>query len=481
MLRAIGVSVYTLGLMGLGVFGIHALVLAVLFLTHRKRPSPAPAQPETWPTVTVQLPIYNEQFVVERVIDAVCALDYPQGALSIQVLDDSADRTTELAQQQVEMHQRRGIHIDLHHRRHRLGYKSGALAAGLCSAPGELIAVFDADFVPQPTFLRKLVPYLADDPGLGMVQARWTHLNAGHSPITRAQALSLDGQFVVVQTARSRSGLLVKFNGSAGIWRRKCIEDADGWENDTLTEDLDLSFRAQIKGWRFAFVPEVTVPAELTPQMAAMKRQQARWAHGSTSVLLKLGGRLWRSPLSLTQRLEGLVHLSTYLASLIGLFLTIVCLPIMLIHNIALPSLPWFSLLAIGPPILFALSQWAVHADWKRRIAYLPILALLGVGLGLNNSLAVLAALRRRPASFARTAKYHLETRHDTWQGKAYRLPVDWTVLAELALAGYAAGAMVLAIRMSPHLVPTLGLVVLGYGLVGGLGLYQDLINRHPS
>jgi cellulose synthase/poly-beta-1,6-N-acetylglucosamine synthase-like glycosyltransferase len=480
-MNTLWVTIYLLTLLGLGIFGLHALVLALLFLKHRRDPLPPPPAPKTWPLVTVQLPIFNEQHVVERLICAVGALSYPSDALSIQVLDDSTDETTELVRRHVAAHRAKGINIELHHRRDRVGYKGGALAAGMRTAPGEFIAVFDADFVPDPDFLQRLVPYLTHDPRLGMVQARWGHLNAAYSTITRAQALSLDGQFVVVQTARSRSGLLVKFNGSAGIWRRVCIDEAGGWAGDTLTEDLDLSFRAQIKGWRLAFVPDVVVAAELTPQMAAVKRQQYRWAHGSVRVLLKLGRALWRSPLGFAQRLEGFVHLTTYLAHVIMLFLVVVCLPVMLIYGVRLPSLPWLVVLGLGPPLLFACSQWSVYPDWKRRLAYLPVLTLLGVGLGLNNSLAVLAALRSGSPSFARTPKFRLETRRDAWRGKPYGLQSDWTVLGELALAVCAAVALTFAIDLAPRLTPLLGAIMLGYGLVGGLGLYQDRIAQRHS
>jgi cellulose synthase/poly-beta-1,6-N-acetylglucosamine synthase-like glycosyltransferase len=481
MMNTIWVTLYILGILGLGVFGIHVLILTLLFLIQRKPALPMPLAPDTWPAVTVQLPIFNEQHVVKRLIDAVCALDYPGEALSIQVLDDSTDETTELVRQQVARQRRRGINIELLHRQERTDYKGGALAAGLRSAPGELIAIFDADFVPQPDFLKRLVPYLVNDPRLGMVQARWGHLNAEYTPLTRAQALSLDGQFVVVQTARCRWGLLVKFNGSAGIWRRQCIEDAGGWEGDTLTEDLDLSFRAQIKGWRLAFVPDVVVPAELTPEIAALKQQQYRWAHGSVRVLLKLGRQLWQAPLPLLTRLEGFIHLSTYLANLIVLFLVVVCTPILLIGDIRLPSLPWFSLFGLGAPVLFLFSQQAIYPDWKRRILYLPLLALLGVGLGLNNTLAVLAALGGRATPFARTPKFRLETRHDTWLGKVYSLPARRTVVGELALALYGAIMMVVAINLAFRLASVLGLAMLGYGLVGCLGLYQARINDDPS
>lgn len=479
MFNTIWITIYTLALLGIAVFGFHTAALVFLFLKHKKRKPESPANPNTWPTLTVQLPVYNEQLVVERLIDAVCTLDYPKEALSIQVLDDSTDKTTEIARRYVDMYKKKGVCIELLHRSERVGFKGGALAAGLRSAPGEMIAVFDADFAPPPDSLKRLVPYLTSNPSIGMVQGRWGHLNATYNPITRSQALSLDGQFVVVQTARSRAGLIVKFNGSAGIWRRECIEDAGGWEGDTLTEDLDLSFRAQIQGWRLIYIPEVVVPAEITPHLAAYKQQQYRWAHGSVRVLLKLGRRLLRAPLPITHRLEGLVHLSAYIAHLIMLFMVVVCLPVILINEIPLPSLPWFWILGLSAPILFALSQQSVYPDWKRRFLYFPVLVLLGIGMGLNNSLAVLDAFSGRSRSFARTPKFRIESRRDSWLGQGYILRANWTVFAELALAGYAFVAMVVAIRTLPRLAPALGLIALSYGFVGGLGLLQDRINLH--
>ncbi len=476
MTKLIFTILYTAALFGLSFYGIHALILSFLFLVLRRRPTQkTPPPPEVWPKVTVQLPMYNERFVVERLIEAACNLDYPPQALSIQVLDDSTDETTALARQQVALYRAQGINIELHHRVDRGGFKAGALAEGLKIAPGEYVAIFDADFVPPSDFLRNLIPYLVADPRLGMVQARWGHLNDGYNLLTRGQALLLDGHFVVEQTTRSRSGLLFNFNGSAGVWRRACIDDAGGWQGDTLSEDLDLSYRAQLKGWHFAFVPDVIAPAEIPPQVAALKQQQYRWARGSIQVLRKMSGRILRAPLTLSQKVMAFLHLSAYLTHPLMMLLLLVCLPVVLVHGAGLPSLQWLSLAGFGPPLLFALSQWAVYPNWKQRILFFPILMGLGVGIAFNNTRAVLAGFSPRPAQFIRTPKFHLETQRDSWSGKAYRLPVEWSVWIELLLAGYALATALLASKEFPPLVPMLILFTLGFGYVGLLGLWQGI------
>lgn len=467
------ITLYTLALSFLAVYGIHSLILSILFLRHRKKKLPAPPTPQNWPAVVVQLPLYNERFVVERSIDAACALDYPSKNLTIQVLDDSADETTELARQRVDFHHRQGVQIELLHREERTGFKAGALAEGLKSAPGEFIAILDADFLPPPDFLKRLIPYLLADPAVGMTQARWGHLNDVYSPITRGQALFLDGHFVVEQTARSRAGLLFNFNGSAGIWRRACIEDAGGWQGDTLAEDLDLSYRAQIKGWKLAYAPDTLAPAEIPPQIAAFEVQQYRWARGAIQVLRKLGGELWRAPLSFIQKIAGFLHISAYLAHLFMLLFLLACLPVVLTRGAGLPPLGWLSLAGFGPPLLFALSQWAIYPDWKRRFLYFPLLMFMAVGVGLNNTRAVLAGFFGSSGEFTRTPKFQLESSKTPWQHNPYRLPVHWTVWGELLLMLYATVTAVLAIKRMPSLIPALLLFVAGFGYVGAVGVWQ--------
>ncbi|HEX7974724.1 MAG TPA: glycosyltransferase [Anaerolineales bacterium] len=475
-------ALYTFALIGLSLYGIQSLVLALLFLFQRRLHKPVPPpDPEVWPAVTVQLPIFNERFVVERLIDAACALDYPAQALSIQVLDDSTDETLSLTRQRVALHRARGVNIELIHQVDRTGYKAGALANGLYKAAGQFIAIFDADFVPPPDFLRRLIPYLAADAKLGMVQARWGHLNDAYNLLTRAQSIFLDGHFVIEQNTRFRTGLLFNFNGSAGIWRRSCIEDAGGWQGDTLSEDLDLSYRAQMKGWCFTFVPDVVVPAEIPPSIAALKQQQYRWARGTIRVLFKLGGQLWRAPISRTQRLAGYIHLSSYFSNLFMMLALLTSLPVVLAHGAGVPSLPWLAIVGFGQPLMYAISQQTTYPDWKSRIAFFPFLLSIGAGIGFNNSRAVLAAFSRKPARFIRTPKFHLESQQDNWSKKTYSLPVEWTVWVELGLSVYALITGVLAMRDYPPLVPMMILFTVGFGYVGILGLLQGRLLSRPA
>ncbi len=467
------VYIYSLAISCLAIYGFHSLVLAILYLFYRERNDQIFPELETWPSVIVQLPLYNERFVVERLIDAACALDYPPEKMTIQVLDDSTDQTTELACKLVDIHRKQGMQIELLHRNERTGYKAGALSEGMNSSTGEFIAILDADFLPLPDFLKRLIPYLVVDSGVGVVQARWGHLNDLYSPITRGQALFLDGHFVVEQTARSRAGLLFNFNGSAGIWRRACIEDVGGWQGDTLAEDLDLSYRAQINGWKLTYVPDVIAPAEIPPQIAAFKAQQYRWARGAIQVLRKLGGELWRARIPFMKKIAGYLHISAYLAHLFMLVFLLVCLPVVLSQGTGLPSLGWLSLAGFGPPFLFALSQWAIYPDWKKRFMYFPLLMFMAVGVGLNNTRAVMAGLWRKSGEFTRTPKFHLETSKSHWQNNPYRLPVHWTVWGEMLLALYATVTAVLAVERMPSMIPVLLLFIAGFGYVGVVGLWQ--------
>ncbi|WP_322801687.1 glycosyltransferase [Thermoflexus sp.] len=385
-------------------YALYVLVLTGLSLWGRRRAIPR-AEPRTWPLVTVQLPIYNEGSVVERLLEAVVALDYPRDRLEIQVLDDSTDETAQLVQRHVALYQSLGYPIELLRRPNRSGYKAGALAYGLQRARGEFIAIFDADFVPPPDFLKRMIPVLLADPSIGAAQARWSHLNADASWITRAQALMLDAHFMVDQVARSAAGLPVNFNGSAGVWRREAVEAAGGWESDTLTEDLDLSYRAQLAGWRMVFVPDVTVPAEVPLTLPAFKRQQFRWAKGTTQTFCKLVGRIWRSRWPWWKRLAAMFHLGGYFTNLLGVLLLLLWGPL-LRHSAERPK--WTVILGLGLlaiPLMYGLSQQALYPDWPRRLWPIPLLFLVGTGLTLNNTRAILEALLGYRSEFVRTPK----------------------------------------------------------------------------
>lgn len=472
---------YGLGALGLAIYGAQALWLSSRFLrssTQESPVSPCP-EPEHWPRVTVQLPIFNEQYVIERLIDACAQLNYPADRLQIQVLDDSTDETTAIVQQRAAWWRQQGIEVDLLHRTARTGYKAGALADALPHATGDFIAIFDADFVPPADFLKRTVsvflrPHHRD---VGFVQARWGHLNADYSVITRSQALALDGHFVVEQSARQAEGYPFGFNGSAGVWRRSCIEDrlVGGWHIDTLCEDLDLSYRAQLAGWQPLYLPQVEAPAEIPPQLLAFKRQQFRWAKGSVQTLKKLFRQVWRSDWRLAARLAATVHLGNYLIHPLLLLLLLVTLPLLILGIDPFWPLTYLSLVSLGPPLLYAIAQKRLHPrDWPRRWAYLPVLTLLGTGLCLNNSIAVWQALTNRETPFLRTPKFQVRVTEDRWQRSAYVLALEPLVLGELLLCLYACATIVVAIlQQNWWTIPFLLIYAFGFGYMVAAGLWQ--------
>lgn len=454
----------------LAIYGMSTVILVTLFLYHRPdRPAPAPPPPDSWPSVVVQLPIYNEAHVIRRLLDSVAALDYPRDRLSIQVLDDSTDHTTALIQACVKRYRAAGL--DIHHLRRptREGYKAGALAYGLQHSQAEIAAVFDADFAPPPDFLRQTVPHLTADSRVGVVQARWGYLNDTDNLLTRAQTLSIDMYFMVEQGARSWAGLTLAFSGSAGIWRRACIDDAGGWQASTLTEDMDLSYRAQLRGWRLVFVPHVEVPSELPPQLAAYKRQQARWAKGTTQCLLALGPQLLRARLGFFRGAMGLVHLCQYLVHPLVLLLLLVTPPLILSGTLTKLHLSFLGVLSMAPLLAYALSQRALYPQWPRRLLVLPALILLGAGATINNTAAVCSALFDRSNVFLRTPKFG----DIAWHSSRYALRTDRTLIGELALAVYAAVGALLALR---HGVAAVAPFFALYALAsGGMALFTLL------
>jgi cellulose synthase/poly-beta-1,6-N-acetylglucosamine synthase-like glycosyltransferase len=470
----------------LAIYGANTLLLTVLYVRRRRQTPPTPPEPAEWPVVTVQAPVFNELHVVERLIHALAALDYPRDRLQIQLLDDSTDETTALAAACIERYRGQGLAIELLHREQRPGFKAGALAAAMSQVRGEVIAIFDADFTPAPDFLRRTVPALLADARTGFIQTRWAHLNAGYSPLTRMQALALDGHFVVEQTVRQRSGWLFGFNGTAGLWRRACIDDAGGWQTDTLCEDLDLSYRAQLAGWRGLYLPDVDAPAEIPPQLAALKRQQGRWATGSIQAFRKLALPVARSTRPLSHKIEGLIHLGAYFCHPLMVLLLLLTLPLLWFGDTTANPLRWLlaylGIASVGPPLLYAVSQWELHRGqgWLRRLAALPLLVLMGTGLALSNTAAVARGLSGRPVDFRRTPKFHVQDRRDLWQNKRYTLPLSWLVLGEALLAGYALLTVAVALwRGHYYAAPFLLLYVGGFGMMVVVGLAQGW-QRHP-
>lgn len=453
-------------------------------LTHPERRTKAlPLCPpgESAPRVTVQLPLYNERYVARRIIDATAALDYPRDRLHIQVLDDSTDDTTELIQARVAQLQSEGLRIDLIHRSNRTGYKAGALANGLSKTDGEFIAIFDADFIPKPDFLKRTVPYFYADECIGVVQARWGHLNGTDNLLTRSQTLAIDAHFAVEQYARSASSLLFSFNGSCGLWRRRCIEEAGGWQADTLTEDFDLSYRAQLQGWRFVFVRDVVVPGEVPPQIQAYKQQQARWALGSTQVLLKLAIPLLTSNLSMRQRIMGFLQLCQYAIQPVML-LTVMLTPLMILtHSLVNLSIAPLGVVGLGAPMLCIFGQQALYYDWIKRSFYFPLLMVFSSGLAVNNSRAVLAAVFGRAGEFHRTPKFHIDAKSGRWQRSRYAATVRADVTWELIFAIYMLLSLALSYEIEPSFVPYFLLYTLAFVIVAAWGLWDRWSMQRPT
>ncbi len=438
----IWVLCYFLVLIGLSAYGIHRYSMIFLYLKH-SRHTPEPLRHfEELPVVTVQLPIFNELHVVERLIRSVAALDYPKELLQIQVLDDSIDETVDLCKAEVERLRAEGFDIEYIHRVDRSGFKAGALENGMATAKGDYIFILDADFVTAPDILHKMIHFFTDEK-IGMIQTRWGHLNRKYSLLTRIQAMFLDGHLILEQTARSRSGRFFNFNGTAGIWRKSCIVDAGGWQHDTLTEDLDLSYRAQMGGWKFIFLKDVVTPAELPVDMDGFKSQQHRWTKGSIQTCKKMLGPIWSSDLPFIIKLEATVHLTSNFAYLLLIFL---CL---LIHPAMQPEAGWTRAVLLDIPIFlmaslsvgafYVCSQMALYPNgkWLREIVYLPLLLALGIGMSINNGKAVLEAVFNQQSDFVRTPKYGIEQKRQDWRKSRYRALKSIAPLFEILMALY--------------------------------------------
>ncbi len=465
-------SLYFVTVVLLGVFGIHRITLVILYFLHRDKHVPLRGELEDdeCPSVLVQLPIYNERFVIERLIDAVAAFDWPADRLRIQVLDDSTDETVDVVERAVRRHRRAGVHITHVRRADRSGYKAGALKAGLKLDHAPFVAMFDADFIPQPEFLRHALRPLVKDSRVGMVQARWGHLNRGDGLLTRAQAVLLDGHFVMEHGARFRSGRFFNFNGTAGVWRRDAIDEAGGWAADTLCEDLDLSYRAQLAGWRFVYLQDLVVPAELPPDAAAFKSQQHRWAKGSIQAARKLLPTVWRSDQRLAVKLESTFHMCNNLAYLGMAALVLLLPPAILLRA----SGDWLLWLSVDVPVFvaatfnlllfYALSEREVdRGSWVGRLALVPLVIALGAALTPNNSRAVVEALRGQESPFVRTPKGGRRGM------RKYRVPAGAQAWIEAGVGLYYLAAVALVVlRGLPAAVPFLVLFATMFLLLGG-------------
>ena len=467
----------------LAFYGWHRYVLVYWYKRYADHvPGPRP-QLDPLPVVTIQLPIFNEMYVADRLIDAVCRMDYPRDLLEIQVLDDSADETVDVAALAVRRWQKQGFNISYLHRTDRTGFKAGALAAGLAQARGSLVAVFDADFVPHPDFLRKSVPWFAEA-RLALVQGSWAHINRPYSLLTRVQAILLDGHFFIEHSARNRSGCFFNFNGTAGIWRRAAIEDAGGWAHDTLTEDLDLSYRAQLRGWRFLYLPDLAVPSELPVDINGFKNQQYRWAKGSIQTGRKLLGQVIRTKLPWRVKMEALIHLTNNFSYALMVLLALLVFPSMLIQRettmlwVLLVDMPLFFGASVSVLVFYMASQAAAGLDWKKQLRYLPTLMGVGLGLSVNNAIAVLSGCFKMGGTFHRTPKYRIEKRGEDWLGKRYRSGRNLSVPIEVFFSLYFACCTVYAVAngMWPS-VPFLALFVYGYSYMAFLSMIPALEN----
>jgi len=429
-------------LIGLSCYGLHRYFIVYLFLKNRLRVPQPVSHFEQLPVITVQLPLFNEIYVVERLLKSVSELDYPRERLQIQVLDDSTDETRYLAASCAQKLAERGFDIELIHRTDRVGYKAGALEAGLATARGDFVCILDADFVPQRALLRSAVHFFTD-PNIGMIQTRWGHINRGYSLLTRVQAMFLDGHLLLEQVARSRSGRFFNFNGTAGLWRKSCIAESGGWQHDTLTEDLDLSYRAQLAGWKFVFLTDVVTPAELPVDMNGFKSQQHRWTKGSIQTCKKLLPRIWRSGLPLPIKIEATGHLTSNFA-----YLLLACLCVLLHPSAGGPQSGWLRMFLLDIPIFLSASvsvavfyicaQRELHPrTWMKEILLLPALIALGVGLSINNARAVLEAVFNHPSEFTRTPKYGIEKKRQRWRSCRYMPLKSVLPIVEVGFAIY--------------------------------------------
>jgi cellulose synthase/poly-beta-1,6-N-acetylglucosamine synthase-like glycosyltransferase len=469
----------------LAMYGIHRYSLVYSYFKHRDRVPPSAPEPEDWPKVTIQLPIYNERYVIDRLVECVAQFDYPRDKLEIQVLDDSTDETQEVARACVERHQKLGVPIRYLHRDNRTGFKAGALAEGLRTAQGEFVAIFDADFLPHADFLRRTIPYFADAK-LAMVQGRWSYVNRDYSALTQVEAILLDGHFVIEHSARYRRGVFFNFNGTAGVWRRAAIDDAGGWQHDTLTEDTDLSYRAQLHGWHFLYLPDVDCPSELPVEMNAFKSQQARWAKGLMQTARKILPRVLRARVPARIKWEAFFHLTANVSYPLMVMFSIILLPAMVVRFYQ----GWFQVMVIDMPLFVAstcsISSFYLAAQrllypkaWRRTFLYLPFVMAVGIGLSVRNAQAVMEALFGVQTEFTRTPKYRIEGQKGNWATKTYRKRSGWMPFIEILLGLYFAGTIVYAVQNENYAtIPFLVLFVWGYLYTGAMSLAQARFER---
>jgi cellulose synthase/poly-beta-1,6-N-acetylglucosamine synthase-like glycosyltransferase len=470
----------------LSIYGLHRYETIRTYFKHRKNATTEPpVRFEQLPRVTIQLPLYNERYVVERLIDEVTKIEYPKELLQIQVLDDSTDDTHAFAGALVERYAALGFPIEYHHRSNREGFKAGALQEGLKCATGELVAIFDADFVPPPEFLTRTVHFFAD-PKVGVVQTRWSYLNRDYNFLTEVEAMLLDGHFILEHGARSRAGYFFNFNGTAGILRREMIDDAGGWQHDTLTEDSDLSYRAQLKGWRFVYLPGLDCPSELPVEMHGFQVQQSRWAKGLTQCAKKLLPDILRAKLPWRVKAEAVMHLTPNISYPLMVVISALMLPQMIVRF----YMGVWQMVFLDLPLIIA-SFWSISAfyviaqkelhpkNWKRSILFLPMLLAVGVALTVINTRAVLEALLGVQSAFVRTPKFAIGDRPMNLETKKYRRRSGWLPFIEILIGTYFVGMIGFAASTYNFpAIPFLSLFVGGYYWAGFSTLYQEYQGR---
>jgi cellulose synthase/poly-beta-1,6-N-acetylglucosamine synthase-like glycosyltransferase len=479
---------YFISLTILFLFGSSGFVMIYYYMKNRDKKRMSVGPLEEFPEVTVQLPIYNEYYVVERLIKAACEIDYPKSKLELQVLDDSTDETTAILSRLVQHYGELGYDIKHIRRNSREGYKAGALKYGLTTARGEFVAIFDADFIPSKDFLRQTLPYFYKNKKIGLVQTRWEHLNSDYSFLTRVQAMALDGHFVIEQNVRNKAGFFINFNGTGGIWRKECIFDSGNWEADTLTEDLDLSYRAQLRGWQFIFLNDVTSPAELPSEINALKSQQFRWTKGAIETARKILPRVWKSKLPLEKKIHATFHLTNNIVFPFILLAGILNVPLIFIkhqggYEAHFAIMAVFVFAFIGSFLFYMYSQKDVYRDWNRKILLFPLFMAGSMGFAVNNTRAVVEGLLKKKSEFIRTPKYSVIEKKDNWSNKKYVLKkFNYTVIIELILALYCSfGVAASVYYLELAAVPFQLLFSMGFGSVAWLSVRHAWIARKIS
>ena len=455
-IESIILAAYIVSLTILFIFGAHGFnMIYYYFKTFEDRTKDLDEKEfelAEYPLVTIQLPLYNERYVITRLIDATMRLEYPKDKMEIQILDDSTDETTGIIHEHIKQYIEQGFDIKHIHRTNRQGYKAGALKEGLEVARGEYVAIFDADFIPRKKFLKRTIPYFFKEEKLGLVQTRWEHLNREYSLMTRTQAIALDGHFVIEQAVRNRAGFFINFNGTGGVWKKECIFDAGNWEADTLTEDLDLSYRAQMKGWKFKYLINFTSPAELPSDIFALKSQQFRWTKGAIETSKKIFPVVLKSNMSFKLKVQSFIHLCSNLAYPFILIAAILNLPVMLVkltgeYDTIFKFMSLFIFAFISSFLFYLYSQKDVYPDWQKRIIYFPVFLAGSMGFSVNNTKAVFEGLLGKKSEFVRTPKYKITDKQESWQGKKYvNKKLSFSTYIEAFMAVYCFAGVVIAI-----------------------------------